>query len=61
MYWPTLRGPRAAGHVAGPLVRHARIAALCREHSMPELWWAGWDFGRFAGLTMVNLLSDRMR
>jgi hypothetical protein len=37
-----------------------RVAALCRDHGVRELWSADRDFGRFAGLTVVNpLVRDR--
>src|SRR3546814_13719198 len=37
-YWPTLKALLTAGRIAGPLVHDARIAALCREHGVRELW-----------------------
>jgi toxin-antitoxin system PIN domain toxin len=55
-YWPTARGVLAAGRVAGPRVHDARIASLCRDHGVRELWSADRDFSRFAGLTVVNPL-----
>jgi toxin-antitoxin system PIN domain toxin len=59
-YWPTLRALLAAGRVAGPRVHDARIAALCRDHGVRELWSADRDFSRFVGLTVVNpLMRDR--
>ena len=37
-----------------------RVAALCRDHGVGELWSADRDFGRFADLTVVNsLVRDR--
>jgi toxin-antitoxin system PIN domain toxin len=56
-YWPTLRALIAAGRVAGAQVHDARIAALCREHGIRELWSADRDFSRFAGLQVVNPLA----
>jgi predicted nucleic acid-binding protein len=53
-HWPTLRGLLAAGRVTGPLVHDARVAALCRQHGVRELWSADRDFSRFAGLAVVN-------
>jgi hypothetical protein len=55
-HWPTLRALLIAGRVAGPLVHDARVAALCRQHGVRELWSADRDFGRFAGLAVVNPL-----
>ncbi|MGH8573082.1 MAG: type II toxin-antitoxin system VapC family toxin [Gammaproteobacteria bacterium] len=42
--------------VAGPQVHDARIAALCRQHGVRELWSADRDFGRFPGLHVSNPL-----
>jgi uncharacterized protein len=58
-HWPTLRTLLATGRVAGPLVHDARVAALCRQHGVRELWSADRDFSRFAGLTVVNPLVGR--
>jgi toxin-antitoxin system PIN domain toxin len=59
-YWPTLRALLAAGRIAGPQVHDARIAALCRDHGVRELWSADRNFSRFAGLAVVNpLVRDR--
>ena len=55
-YWMELRSLLEAGRVAGPQVHDARIAALCRQHAVRELWSADRDFGRFPGLTAVNPL-----
>ena len=55
-YWPTLRTLLAGGQIAGAQVHDARIAALCREHGVRELWSADRDFSRFAGLAVVNPL-----
>ncbi len=55
-YWPTLRSLLARGRVAGALVHDARVAALCRQHRVRELWSVDRDFGRFADITVVNPL-----
>jgi toxin-antitoxin system PIN domain toxin len=55
-YWPALRTLLAVGRVVGPQVHDARIAALCRDHGVRELWSADRDFSRFAGLTVMNPL-----
>jgi toxin-antitoxin system PIN domain toxin len=55
-HWPTLRAVAASGRVTGPLVHDARVAALCRQHGVRELWSADRDFSRFAGLAVVNPL-----
>ena len=58
-YWPTLRTLLVGGRIGGPRVHDARIAALCREHGVRELWSADRDFNRFAGLSVVNPLVGR--
>jgi toxin-antitoxin system PIN domain toxin len=57
-HWPTLRALIAGGRVVGPQVHDARIAALCRQHGVRELWSADRDFSRFAGLKVVNPLVE---
>lgn len=48
-----------ASQVTGPRVHDARIAALCQEHGIDEMWSADRDFSRFRELTVVNpLLAD---
>jgi toxin-antitoxin system PIN domain toxin len=55
-YWPTLRAMLIDGRVRGAMVHDARIAALCRQHGVRELWSADRDFGRFGGIVVVNPL-----
>ena len=55
-HWPTLRSLLVAGRIEGPRVHDARIAALCQQHGVRELWSADRDFNRFGGLTVVNPL-----
>jgi toxin-antitoxin system PIN domain toxin len=55
-YWPALKEALDASRVAGPRIHDARIAALCRQHGVSELWTADRDFGRFAGLRFKNPL-----
>jgi toxin-antitoxin system PIN domain toxin len=43
--------------VVGPRVHDARIAALCRQHAVTELWTADRDFSRFPGLATRNPLA----
>ena len=56
MHWSVLRALLVDGHVAGAQVHDARVAALCRQHGVRELWSADRDFNRFAGLMVVNPL-----
>jgi predicted nucleic acid-binding protein len=55
-YWRALRPLLIEGRVAGPQVLDARVAALCRQHGVRELWSADRDFGRFGGLVAANPL-----
>jgi uncharacterized protein len=58
-HWPELRALLTSGRVSGAQVHDARVAALCRQHGVRELWSADRDFSRFAGLRVVNpLLGD---
>jgi uncharacterized protein len=56
MHWTILRLLLEAGRIAGPQVHDSRIAALCRQSGVRELWSADRDFSRFAGLKVVNPL-----
>lgn len=55
-HWPTLRSFLTAGRVVGPKIHDARIAALCRQHGVRELWSADRDFGRFTTTKVTNPL-----
>jgi predicted nucleic acid-binding protein len=55
-HWEQLRGLLQAGRVSGPLVHDARVAALCQQHGVTELWTADRDFGRFPGIKVRNPL-----
>jgi toxin-antitoxin system PIN domain toxin len=56
-HWTVLRAQIEAGHIAGPRVHDARIAALCLAHGVRELWTADRDFGRFPELVVTNPLA----
>lgn len=56
MHWPTLRALLADGRITGAQVHDGRVAALCRQHGVRELWSADRDFGRFAEITVSNPL-----
>jgi predicted nucleic acid-binding protein len=58
-YWATLSALLTDGHIVGGRIHDARVAALCLEHSVRELWSADRDFSRFAGLKVVNPLLGR--
>jgi toxin-antitoxin system PIN domain toxin len=55
-HWVRLRGLLEGGKVSGPKVHDARIAALCAQHGVRELWSADRDFGLFPGLAVFNPL-----
>jgi toxin-antitoxin system PIN domain toxin len=56
-HWLELRDLVTKGQVSGGRIHDARVAALCRQHGVRELWSADRDFSRFAGLTAVNTLT----
>lgn len=47
-----------AARVSGPKVHDARIAALCLEHGVKELWTIDRDFSRFPRLAARNPLDE---
>lgn len=55
-HWSALRGLLAQARTVGPAVHDARIAALCLQHGVRELWSADRDFGRFRALKVLNPL-----
>ncbi len=55
-HWPALQALLGAGRVVGGQVHDARIAAICLEHQVRELWSADRDFNRFPSLTVRNPL-----
>ncbi len=59
LHWPRLRELVSKARVAGPAIHDARIAALCVQHGVRELWSADRDFGRFPALRVVNPLLAR--
>jgi toxin-antitoxin system PIN domain toxin len=57
-YWDGLRPLVMASKVAGPQVHDARVAAICIQHGVVELWTADRDFSRFPGLKTKNPLIE---
>ena len=55
-YWGELKSLLLPGRVSGPQVHDARVAALCQQHGVSELWTADRDFGRFPDLNARNPL-----
>ena len=58
VHWPQMRDLLIAGRIAGAIVHDARIAALCLQHGISELWSADRDFGRFPKLVVTNPLIE---
>ena len=55
-HWKELKEALLAGRIAGGAVHDARVAAICREHGVRELWSADRDFTRIGGITVRNPL-----
>ena len=55
-HWSVLHDILAATLIRGIRVHDAKIAAICLQHGVRELWSADRDFSRFAGLKTVNPL-----
>lgn len=59
--WPVMRGVYEDARLAGGQVHDGRIAALCIQHGVSELWTADRDFSRFGDLTVRNPLTKKRR
>jgi toxin-antitoxin system PIN domain toxin len=55
-YWVELKQTLARAKVAGAQIHDARVAALCRNHGVRQLWTADRDFSRFPDLSTHNPL-----
>ena len=55
-YWQRFQGVLLSARASGPQVHDARVAALCLEHGITELWTADRDFSRFPALKVRNPL-----
>ena len=56
-YWDVLSDLVHGSRVSGPRIHDARIAALCLQHGVDELWTVDRDFSRFARLKTRNPLE----
>ena len=56
--WYVLRDLLAAARIAGPRAYDARIAAVCLQHGVTELWTADRDYLAFPALRVRNPLVD---
>jgi predicted nucleic acid-binding protein len=54
--WDILRDVVVKGRATGGTIHDARIATLCLENAIDELWTADRDFGRFRGVKVRNPL-----
>ena len=55
-HWRELREIVVAGRITGPRIHDARVAAICQQHGVRELWSADRDFSRFPSLRTRNPL-----
>lgn len=55
-HWREIHDLITSGAIVGPKVHDARIAALCLQHGVRELWSADRDFSRFPRLRVTNPL-----
>ncbi len=53
-HWARLSALVRGGQAAGPKVHDARVAAICLEHGVDELWTIDRDFSRFPALRVRN-------
>ena len=56
-YWEYLKTTVADGRVVGSRVHDARIAAICQQHGVRELWSMDRDFSRFPQIRVRNPLG----
>lgn len=57
-HWQTIRPLLKGSRITGPRVHDARIAAICRQHGVSELWTADRDFSAFPELITRNPCVD---
>ena len=55
-HWDILKQLLIAGRITGGRVHDARIAAICLQHGVSELWTADRDFSLFPALKTRNPL-----
>jgi toxin-antitoxin system PIN domain toxin len=56
-YWDTIEPLLLGGRVSGPLVHDARVAAICAQHGVRELFSQDRDFSRFPQVRVRRLLA----
>lgn len=57
-FWPTLKEIAAQGQLRGGQYHDARIAAVCIENSVAQLWTVDRDFSRYPQLKIFNPLGN---
>jgi uncharacterized protein len=57
-HYTVLRQVCDIGKVRGPMIHDARIAAICIDHGVSELWSADRDFSRFPQIKVKNPLIE---
>lgn len=55
-HWRSLKEALTRGQVVGAAVHDGRIAAICQQHGVRELWSADRDFSRLGGIVVKNPL-----
>ena len=55
-HWKELKDIVSTGQIVGGAVHDARVAAICVEHGVREIWSADRDFTRVSGLIVRNPL-----
>ena len=58
LHWETLKPLLQSGKVRGAQVHDAKIAAICLQHQVDQLWSADRDFSRYPQLLVVNPLIE---
>jgi hypothetical protein len=58
-YFSVLHDVTLKGKVQGPRIHDARIAAICLQNGVTELWSADRDLSRFREFRVVNPLVRR--
>ncbi len=58
-YFSILKRLATKGKIQGPMIHDARIAAICINNDVKELWSADRDFSRFSTLKVRNpMIAD---
>jgi toxin-antitoxin system PIN domain toxin len=59
-HWSALQEIAREGRIAGTKIHDARIAALCRQHGIHELWSADRDFSGISGVVTRNPMMGKV-